>query len=116
MLEINDEANRLLQKMSKEVQAKQDRGEKLTEEEQYYLNFKPMQMRSHEEVVKLYMREYYDMFGMDEKAYASYFDENRDYFYGGDGVNKLVVDEDVKSLGIPNNDLRLIDTAINVRE
>lgn len=116
MLEINNEANRLLQKMSKEVQAKQDRGEKLTEEEQYYLNFKPMQMRSHEEVVKLYMREYYDMFGMDEKAYASYFDENRDYFYGGDGVNKLVVDEDVKSLGIPNNDLRLIDTAIKMLE
>lgn len=88
----------------------------MTEEEQYYLNFKPMQMRSHEEVVKLYMREYYDMFGMDEKAYASYFDENRDYFYGGDGVNKLVVDEDVKSLGIPNNDLRLIDTAIKMLE
>ena len=45
-----------------------------------------------------------------------YYRENIDYFYGGEGMYVLSIDEDVKSLGIPYNDKRLLDTAIRLLE
>ena len=53
-------------------------------------------------------------FGMDEAKYARYYDENAPYFYGGNGA--LVLDEDAKAWGIPNNDKRLIEKAISCLE
>ena len=53
-------------------------------------------------------------FGTDEEKYARYYDENAPYFYGGSGT--LVVDEDAKAWGIPNNDKRLIEKAISCLE
>ncbi|MEG2340693.1 MAG: protein-disulfide reductase DsbD family protein [Odoribacter sp.] len=71
---------------------------------------------SYEGFVKRYQEEAFERFGIDEQAYVEYYDSNKDYFYGGEGMYKLVVDEDVKSLGIPNNDQKLLDTAIGLLE
>ena len=71
---------------------------------------------SYEDFVKRYQKEIFERFGTDEKAYAEYYDSNKDYFYGGEGMYVLTVDEDVKSLGIPNNDQRLLETAIGMLE
>lgn len=116
MVEMNDAANTMLEERKKNIQAKQAKGETLTEEDRMYLNFTPMPMKSREEMLQLIMPEYFAMFGTDGDAYARYFDENRDYLYGGESRYSLVLDEDAKSLGIPNNDIRLIDEAIKMLE
>lgn len=97
---------------------KQDAGEQLTQTEQNTLkygepeDFKPM---SREAYVKRYLKEFYDMFGTDEEAYARFFKENYDYFYS-EGFYHIFVDEDVKAWGIPNHDKRLLDKAITCLE
>jgi hypothetical protein len=68
-----------------------------------------------EDYVKRYQKNFFDLFGTDSDAYARFYDENRDYFYSY-GSYHFEIDEDVKSLGIPNNDLRLLDAAINLWE
>ena len=113
---MNDAANAVIKDMSDKAKEKQAKGETLTQEEQMYLNFQPMPMKSREEMLQLIMPEYFAMFGTDGEAYARYFDENRDYLYGGESRYSLVLDEDAKSLGIPNNDIRLIDEAIKMLE
>lgn len=101
----------------KQVKEKQARGEELNDREKDMLNFQPQPPFSYENYLKRYQDEdMFEKFGTDEKAYIAYYDENRDYFYGGVGSYELTVDEDVKSLGIPNNDLRLLDKAITLWE
>lgn len=116
MVEMNDAANAIMQEKRESIKAKQAKGEVLNEEEQMYLNMPPIPMKSREEMLQLIMPQYFAMFGTDGDAYARYFDENRDYLYGGDGRYSLTLDEDAKSLGIPNNDIRLIDEAIKMLE
>lgn len=100
-----------------EVLEKQARGEKLTSRETQKLSYTPMtETRTFEQHLERYGKDFYKMFGTDIKAYGRYFDENYDYFYGGEGSYVLRVDEDVKSLGIPNYDKRLLDKAIRMIE
>lgn len=76
----------------------------------------PLKTRSKEEFMELYLGPYYKMFGMNESAYHKYFDENKDWFCVAPDGRFLMVDEDAKSLNIPNNDLRILDTAIQMWE
>ena len=71
---------------------------------------------SYADMLKRYQGELFDLFGEDEAAYARYYRENIDYFYGGEGMYVLSIDEDVKSLGIPYNDKRLLDTGKRERD
>ncbi|ADY32894.1 hypothetical protein Odosp_1884 [Odoribacter splanchnicus DSM 20712] len=80
------------------------------------LAFKPQKPMSYEDFLKRYQKRLFEKLGMDEVAYARYYKDNYDYFYGGEGMYNLVVDEDVKSLGIPNNDIRLLDKTISMLE
>ncbi len=100
----------------KEAQEKQARGEELNAGETRMLSFTPAPGRTFEEHLGFYGKNFYEMFGTDIPAYAKYFDENFDYFYGGEGSYVLTLDEDVKSLGIPNYDKRLLDVAIRLLE
>ncbi|MDE7074747.1 MAG: protein-disulfide reductase DsbD N-terminal domain-containing protein [Odoribacter sp.] len=100
----------------KQVKEKQARGEKLSDMEEQSLNFTPQPPMTYEAYLKRYQQEQFDRFGMDENAYIAYYDENRNCFYGGKGSYVLEVDEDVKSLSIPNNDPRLLDKAIKLLE
>lgn len=114
--EMTEVANRTVEEMKKKAKEKQSRGENLSEEEKGLLNIPPMVQKTREEFLQMVMPQYFAMFGTDEQAYAKYFDENKDYFYGNVGRFTLVVDEDAKSLGIPTGDIRLIDEAIKMLE
>lgn len=107
-----EESNREGLKKQAEARAKRARGEKLSEEESYYLKFKPQRPMTLAEYLKRYQKEAYSILGEDLAAYPAYYNENRDYFYGGQGMYSMVVDEDCKAWGIPNNDKRLLDKAI----
>lgn len=115
-VKMTEEANALVMEMVEKAKAKQEKGEELTEQEKGFLQFQPMKIRSREELLALWMPDFFKMFGTDEKAYARYFDENRPYFYGGGKAHGLELDTDAKELGIPNNDLKLIDVAIRALE
>lgn len=115
LLEMEESANKALLAMGEKAKAKKERGEKLDGMDEYVLNFVPKEPRSRESMLKLMMPDFYAMFGMDEQAYAKYFDENRNYFYA-EGYHGLAVDEDAKSLGIDNHDIRLLDEAIKMLE
>ena len=109
----------LLGDQYKKLKEKAAKGEKLTDEETRILNMdlfgRPLD--SFEDYMKKNARGgLYEMFGTDEKAIRRYLDENIDYLYGGEGTYILQLDEDVKSLGIPNNDKRLLDAAITLLE
>lgn len=58
----------------------------------------------------------YEKFGTDIDKYAQYYAENRPYFYGTMENYELQLDEDAKSLGIANNDVKILDKAISMWE
>lgn len=99
-----------------EARAKKARGEQLSNEDKYYLNFKPQKPMTLAEYLQRYEKEAYEVLGEDLEAYPKYYNENRDYFYGGEGTYVLTVDEDCKAWEIPNNDKRLLDKAISCLE
>lgn len=104
--------NAQMSETQKAAQAKQAKGEELSDMERMSLDFAPQPQESFEDFLKKHKRELFDCFGTDEQAYLDYYDGNRDYFYGGEGMYVLTVDEDAKVWGIPNNDLCLLDRAI----
>lgn len=99
-----------------EAEEKKARGETLTREEQYYLNFTPREPMTLDEYLKRYHELAYSVCGTDLDAYIRFYDENTDYFYGGKGSYNIVVDEDCKAWGIANNDIRLLEKAISCLE
>ena len=106
---------------SKKIQEKLAKGEKLASTDEMVLamaqsyDSKPKQ--SFEEYMKENAKgELFELFGSDEKAIARYLDENYGYFYGGEGTSTLQLDKDVKSIGVPNSDKRLLDAAIKLLE
>ena len=111
-----EEANAEGVKKQAEARAKKARGEKLTNEDKYYLNFKPQKPMTLGQYLQRYEKEAYEILGEDLGAYPKYYSENRDYFYGGKGSYVLTVDEDCKAWGIPNNDKRLLEKAISCLE
>ncbi|MBV4360401.1 protein-disulfide reductase DsbD domain-containing protein [Pinibacter aurantiacus] len=99
-----------------DAEAKKAKGENLTAEEKRSLDFQPMPKLSFEEFLKKQQGDLFQKFGTDSKAYIKYYDDNKDYFYAFDESYKIIVDEDVKSLGIPNYDKRLLDKCIHMLE
>lgn len=111
-----EEANREGAEKQAAARAKKARGEKLSDEEAYYLNFKPQRPMTLEEYLKRYEKEAFEVLGTDLEAYPKYYAENRDYFYGGEGMYVMTVDEDCKAWGIANNDIRLLEKAVSCLE
>ena len=99
----------------KEVLEKQKRGETLTSLERQLVGFKRPAQQSFEDYIKRYQRDFFHLFGTNTAAYIKFYDENQDYFYS-EGFYHFEVDEDVKSLGIPNSDKRILDAAIKMLE
>ena len=100
------------------LQEKQADGGQLNKQEEMFMDmYQPMEVSL--PPFEVVLRQNVDpalfaQFGTDEAAYARYYDENAPYFYGGSGA--LVLDEDAKAWGIPNNDKRLIEKAISCLE
>lgn len=104
----------MMEDLKQKAIEKQARGEKLDDMEQIALNYRPQLLASYEERLQEYFPDLYKQFGTDEEAYADYFHDNAPYFYPQD--YGFYIDEDVRSLGIPNNDIRLLDKAISLWE
>ena len=98
------------------IKAVHKAGGKLGEQEKMYLQWQPQPIPTHKEFLKEMAGPLYKQFGDDEAAYARYYEENTPYFYGSFGSYGLMLDEDAKSLGIPNNDKRLLEKAISLWE
>lgn len=106
--------NKLMQETQKKAKEKQARGEKLDNMEEISLGFQAQPQPSYEEGLQQHFPDLYALFGADEEGYADYFKDNAPYFYPkGYGFQ---IDEDARSLGIPNNDIRLLDKAISLWE
>ena len=93
-------------------------GKTLSAEEQKFMERGPMKPWSHLEYVKKNSQFglIYD-YQMDIEAVRNFLTENMDYFNCGHlSEGKLFVDEEVKELGIPNWDIRLLDTCVKMLE
>lgn len=100
----------------KAAEEKMAKGDSLTMREKSYLNYKPQPKPTFEAFVKQYQPDLFDQFGTNEAAYIKYYDENKDYFYSEPAVYVISIDEDAKSLGIANNDKRILDRSITMLE
>lgn len=102
--------------------AQQARGDELTANEKALLDVgftkEPPYDRKKvlEPIVPASVRE---RLGDDWAAYIEYYEQNRGYLHPPQRAGadyELVVDEDAQSLGIPNNDARLLDTCVALLE
>ena len=119
--EANNKANREFNKNVLETQKRANeklaKNEKLDEMENIYLNFKPEPEPTFSEYVKSRVPQLYHIFGNDAEEYTRYYEKNKPYFYGGGDMDYGVdIDEDVRTLGIANNDMRMLDKAITMLE
>lgn len=55
-------------------------------------------------------------FGSDGAGYRGYYEPNVDYIYVPAGHSGITVDEEAKQLGIPNNDVRMLDRCVTMFE
>lgn len=104
----------MMEETKQKAMEKQSRREKLEQMEQFALNYHPQPSLSYEETLQERFPALYKQFGADEEAYADYYRDNAPYFYP-QGYD-FFIDEDVRSLGIPNNDIRLLGKAIAMWE
>lgn len=114
-VEQNREYNRMTEEKKREVQARIDAGEQVSEQDRFYLTARLMDIVSYDEFLQQQEGELYALYGADVEKYAQHYDENLPYYYGG-GPRGLTIDEDAKRLGIANNDIALIDKAIQLWE
>ena len=110
-LESESARNETMSRQKRVAQEKEARGEQLNDNEKRALTFSPSQPATYEQFIQRQARALYNQLGSDISAYAKFFDDNWDYFYLG-----VEVDEDAKSIGIPNNDKRILDAAIKMLE
>ena len=101
----------------KAIKAKQAKGEELLPMEMFYLQYPAPQPPGKKPVAE-YLKErepkLYHFFGEDEAEYARYYEKNAPYFYPTPVGYILDIDEDVREMGIANNDIRLLDKAIEM--
>lgn len=102
------------------IKAKQAAGEELSPAEMMHLQFpaipKPKSI-PFSEYLKGRNPELYKVFGEDEAEYARYYDKNRPYFRADSNEGySLEIDQEARALGIANNDIRLLDKAVELLE
>lgn len=115
--EMNLQFYHMQDSVIKAVKAKKAAGEEITPAEAFYLQFpapeKPVPEK-YSDFVKKAAPDLYPIFGEDEAEYARYYDKNRPYFYSKPQMRGLVIDQEARALGIANNDLRLLDKAVEL--
>ena len=110
--------NAQMKKMADSLKNKELAGEKLTDLDRQYLMMAehPQPNPTYEQFIQQQAGELFAQFGTDVAAYEKYFKENTPYFYATLDGYDLMLDEDAKSLGIANNDKRILDRAISLWE
>lgn len=111
-----EEFNAKSKQLSDSLKAAKAAGKEIGRQMAMYLQWQPQPIPTADEWIRQQAGPLYQKFGTDEAAYAKYYEENTPYFYGSFNSYGLQLDEDAKSLGIPNNDKRLLDKAISLWE
>lgn len=115
-LKFQERVNKGMEEQKKEVQEKKARGEKLEKYEEYQLNWQSPEPATYEEYLQKEFGDLYLLYGTDESGYVDYFDNNLPYFLPKATHWGFIIDEDARSLGIPNNEVCLLDKAISLWE
>jgi hypothetical protein len=113
------EWNANMSQKAKEVKEKQAKGETLSDEEKMMLGFQPQPILTREQYLQknIGRNSWSKETGLDTVKIVAFLKENRPYFYSQpDGFYDLRVDEDAKSLGIANTDIKILDAAISLLE
>lgn len=98
------------------LQEKKDAGEELSQLENMMLRM-PIEKHTRIWTIRHEPQKLKDKFGENWAMYENYYIENMDYFYPIPNERYTYwsdVDEDAKSLGIANNDIKLLDKAITM--
>jgi hypothetical protein len=114
--EITEKSNEQMKHFADSIKQVIERGGTVSEMEKMYAQYEPEPPMSYEQFLQRYQDKLFDQFGTDEQRYFDYYDQNLDYFYGGQGSYELTIDEDCKQLGIAVGDKRLLDKAISLWE
>ena len=116
--EMIEKSNKQMKHLSDSLKKVIADGGKVSEEEKLYIKIGENQqpVESYLDYVKQRAGNLYEKFGTDVDAYVKYYTENRPYFYGSVNSYEVELDEDAKSLGIANNDKRILDKAISLWE
>lgn len=114
--EIEEKFNLQMLAEKKKAEEKNARKDTLSAFERQLLAYQPGPKRSFEEFLKRNQKDLYNKFGVNTSEYKKYYEENKDFFYADEAYYKMSVDEDVKSLGIPNTDKRLLAKCISLLE
>ncbi len=104
-------------KMINSVRAKKMAGWELNEEEEYYLEedyYPPDRLFYFRNLPRELIQKYGDQWN----DYLAYYVDNYDYLYQVEpsvrGSVNFAIDPDAKTLGIPNNDIRLLETCVRM--
>ncbi|WP_299671866.1 hypothetical protein [uncultured Polaribacter sp.] len=118
-VEFYKKVNEKNAKLKEAAIQKQKAGEELTKMDKVIINAKPEPIASREGYLKesIGRNSWSKITGLDTLAIREYLKENRDYFYSEpSGFYDLKVDKDVKSLGIANTNIKVLDKAIGMLE
>ncbi|MCF0165194.1 MAG: hypothetical protein HUJ92_07895 [Bacteroidales bacterium] len=111
--------NVTIDSIGKAAREKRAKGEKLSSMEEMYADFDMSQAHHYppyEEYFKERAGKLFETFGYDIEKYNEYYDSNAPYFCASPDGYSLVLDEDIKSLGIANNNINLLDKCISMLE
>lgn len=106
-------------KEKEKLKEKKASGKDLTQVEKMILNSRPQEILTREGYLKknIGRNSWSSITGLDTLAIRKYLNENRDYFYSEpDAFYEIKVDEDVKSLGVANTNIAVLDKAITMLE
>ena len=106
--------NEQMRHHSDSIKAVAAAGGQVGQHEAFYLQWQPQEIPSREQFLQQMAGPLFAQFGTDEAAYKKYYTDNTPYFYSRFSSYSLMLDEDAKSLGIPNNDVRLLKKAIEI--
>ncbi|MHC5114516.1 MAG: protein-disulfide reductase DsbD domain-containing protein [Planctomycetota bacterium] len=117
--EMIDDANARLQREIDKVRERKEAGETLSKYDEQILQAKADMTWNRGDVAKYVVPPTLaSEWGEDWSKYRAYYTDNRPYLRtSGEGHRQtLAVDEDVKGLGIPNDDPRLLETCVAMLE
>ena len=114
----NREFNRMVDSLKAVIKDQRARGEKVDPNMAIYENFPAQKLVTYREFLMQQDRDQglYKVFGTDEQAYKDYYDKNFGWFWCPGDSYSLVIDDEVRYLGIPNNDIRILDKCISMLE
>ncbi len=115
-IQRNLEFDKMMFEEKKQAEAKKAKGDKLNQREEMSLSYKKQPEQTFEDFLKRSQGLFFNSFGTNTEAYLRFYTENEPYFYSEDASYVISVDEDVKSLKIPNTDKRLLEKCIEMLE